>query len=144
MICIFLQITCMKKNCLICSSEFKTIKFGGRREYCFNCLPSEGLNPAERKTMIRQVLKQKTLEYKGAKCNLCGYNKCIGALHLHHLDPSKKSFNLSCYKSTKWLDYKNEADKCIVLCANCHSELHWGNDKSGLVLEAAVSAKHME
>lgn len=34
----------MEKNCTICKEKFNTIKFGGRREYCFKCLPSEGLN----------------------------------------------------------------------------------------------------
>jgi len=142
MVCIFIQITYMRKNCTICDNEFETIKFGGRREYCFNCLPSEGLNAPQRKTLIRQVLKRKTLEYKGGKCSICGYNKCIGALQLHHKNPNEKEFNLSSYQSTKWTDYKKEAEKCIILCANCHAELHWGeNSKSGLVLEAVTSAK---
>jgi hypothetical protein len=125
MICILLQINFMKKNCTICNSEFETIKFGGKREYCFDCLPSEGLSAPERKTLIRQVLKKKTIEYKGGKCSKCGYDKCIAALQLHHTDPSQKEFSLSSYQSTKWSDYKKEADKCELLCANCHAELHW-------------------
>lgn len=98
--------------------------------------------PPERKTLIRQVLKKKTIEYKGGKCFLCGYNKCVGALQLHHRDPNKKEFNLSSYQSTKWIDYKKESDKCDLLCANCHAELHW--NMSSIVMETNRSAKLIE
>ena len=58
------------------------------------------------------------------KCERCGYNKCIRALEFHHLNPSEKDFGLSrCLtKNVKLL--KAEADKCILLCSNCHAEIH--------------------
>jgi hypothetical protein len=43
------------------------------------------------------VKKQKLVDYKGGKCIKCGYNKYIGNLAFHHLDPSKKDFIV--YKS---------------------------------------------
>ena len=65
------------------------------------------------------------VEYKGGKCEVCGYDKCIEALEFHHIDETTKEFAVS--GSTKSLDrQKAEADKCIMLCANCHRELHAG------------------
>ena len=67
--------------------------------------------------------KIELVEYKGGKCERCGYNKCIEALEFHHLDPTKKDFNVSAHSySSKRM--KDEADKCLLLCSNCHREEH--------------------
>jgi predicted HNH restriction endonuclease len=56
---------------------------------------------------------------------LCGYDKCIEALDLHHKDASQKDFGISSGGLTRsWELVKAEADKCVLLCANCHRELH--------------------
>jgi hypothetical protein len=73
----------------------------------------------------RKKTKQLLVEYKGGKCEFCGYNKCIEALEFHHIDETTKEFSIS--GSTKSLEkQKEEADKCYMLCANCHRELHSG------------------
>lgn len=71
----------------------------------------------------RKRTKIKLIEYKGGKCECCGYSKCIEALEFHHLDPSKKDFQIS-GTSKSFEILKNEADKCILVCANCHREIH--------------------
>lgn len=77
-----------------------------------------------RKSYYRKV-KEKLIEYKGGKCQLCGYNKCTTALEFHHLNPSQKDFTIS--GGTKSFEKaKIEADKCILVCANCHREIHSG------------------
>lgn len=43
----------------------------------------------------RKKIKQMALDYKGSKCSICGYQKSVYALIFHHLDPSKKDFNIS-------------------------------------------------
>lgn len=71
------------------------------------------------------------MEYKGSKCQLCDYNKYPGALEFHHLDPNEKDFNISKARLLSFnLEIKKELDKCILLCANCHREVH--NDPSVL------------
>ena len=86
------------------------------------------INHASRKDRERsyyQSVKQRVVDYKGGKCQVCGYNKCITALEFHHLDPSKKDFTIS--GGTKSFEkLKPEIDKCICVCANCHREIHSG------------------
>lgn len=73
----------------------------------------------------RQRLKEKLVEYKGGKCEICGYNKCINALEFHHLDPSEKDFGISNGNAIAFEKAKKEVDKCILVCANCHREIHF-------------------
>jgi hypothetical protein len=73
----------------------------------------------------RIKLKVMAVEYKGGKCSVCGYNKCIAALDFHHLDASSKEFSISADGSTRgWERLKVELDKCILVCSNCHREIH--------------------
>ena len=73
----------------------------------------------------RRKVKSLLVEYKGGECQVCGYNKCNEALEFHHIDESTKEFGLS--GSTKSFErQKAEADKCVLLCSNCHKELHAG------------------
>jgi 5-methylcytosine-specific restriction endonuclease McrA len=75
----------------------------------------------------RRKIKQMSIEYKGGKCQVCGYCKYQGALELHHLDPSTKGFGIGDKGYTRsWEKVKTELDKCILLCANCHREVAAG------------------
>lgn len=72
--------------------------------------------------------KQKMVDYKGGKCERCGYNKCIAALEFHHKDPTQKDFDISSGPSFKMKKMKNELDKCNLLCSNCHKEFHFSQE----------------
>lgn len=69
--------------------------------------------------------REKLVEYKGGKCEICGYDKCIDALEFHHKNPDEKEFGLSCGNTIKFEEKKKEADKCILVCSNCHREIHF-------------------
>jgi hypothetical protein len=73
------------------------------------------------------------IEYKGGKCEKCGYDKCAEALDFHHVDPATKSFSISKAKGNKMDALKKEADKCVLLCSNCHREEHYRQNQ--LILE---------
>ena len=74
----------------------------------------------------RRKNKDMAIEYKGGKCEKCGYNKCNGALEFHHLNPEEKDFSISTSGTTKSFErIKKEIDKCILVCANCHREIHY-------------------
>ena len=73
----------------------------------------------------RQRLKEKLVEYKGCKCEICCYYNCINALEFHHLDPSEKDFGIANGNAIAFEKAKKEVDKCILVCANCHREIHF-------------------
>lgn len=78
-----------------------------------------------RKTSYRNEVKKKCVEYKGGKCLICEYNRCYAALDFHHKNPEDKDFTIS--GGTKSFEnLKPELDKCILVCRNCHSEIHSG------------------
>src|SRR5579864_7670151 len=75
----------------------------------------------------RKKIKILAIEYKGGKCQICGYSRYQGALELHHLNPKDKSFAIGDKGYTRsWEAIRSELDKCILLCANCHREVAGG------------------
>lgn len=86
---------------------------------------AEYLKKAVSKRRIK--IKEMSVAYKGGKCQVCGYNKYIGALEFHHVDPNTKEFGLGLDGLTRsWKRVKNEIDKCVLVCSNCHREIHAG------------------
>ena len=73
----------------------------------------------------RQDAKLKLLKHHGGKCKSCGYDKCIRNLTFHHYDPSKKERQIS-GATVSYERLKKESLKCILLCSNCHGEVHDG------------------
>lgn len=69
--------------------------------------------------------KLSAVAYKGGKCCYCGYSKCVASLHFHHRTPSEKDPNWTRMRTWKFDKIKKELDKCDLVCANCHGELHW-------------------
>jgi transposase len=81
----------------------------------------------ERVSRRRRKMKLILVAEAGGHCALCGYDRCVGALHFHHLDPSAKSFHLSMQGVTRSLaSARAETAKCTLLCANCHAEVEAG------------------
>lgn len=85
----------------------------------------------------RKRVKLRLIEYKGGKCKICGYDKCVAVLTFHHLEPLKKDFAIS-GKSRSYEKLKEEVDKCLLVCSNCHIEIHQG--LHGGVAELALAA----
>lgn len=115
------------KFCAKCKKEhlesefFKTPSSNGRLgSWCKGCI---NLN---NKTRVRK-LKQQAIEYMGGQCQKCGYNKCPGAMDFHHTNPEEKDFGISKVNGKSFESIKNELDKCILLCSNCHRELHYNS-----------------
>lgn len=93
----------------------KVINFGNKSK----------ITTSESVVAWRKRTKLKLVEYKGGKCQCCGYSKCIEALEFHHIDASSKEFSIS-GKSSSFEKLKKEVDKCILVCSNCHKEIHAG------------------
>lgn len=111
----------------------KTCKKHGLTEYV---LESRGYYRCktcrvEQVTKSRRNRKLKLVKHFGGKCKICGYDKCPNALHFHHSDPEKKSFGISEKGVTiSFKSAKLEAEKCILVCANCHAELHYQQENT--------------
>ena len=75
----------------------------------------------------RKKIRNLAIVYKGSKCQICGYDRYVGSLNFHHIDPASKEFGISQDGLTRsWERVKREIEKCILLCANCHAEVHDG------------------
>lgn len=74
----------------------------------------------------RKEKKKKAIEYKGGKCIICSYSRCDSALEFHHLDPKQKDFSISTNINWSFDKIKTELDKCVLVCSNCHREIHEG------------------
>lgn len=72
----------------------------------------------------RQRLKMRLLYVAGDRCTICGYDKCRTALEFHHLNPKEKDFTLSTNANIATEKALEEIKKCILVCANCHREIH--------------------
>ena len=74
---------------------------------------------------FRRRRKENLVRVCGNKCSICGYNKLKSALEFHHIDPTQKSYgvgaNGNCHDLEKDL---LEIKKCLLVCANCHREIH--------------------
>jgi transposase-like protein len=86
----------------------------------YRCLRCRRERVADRRRRVKQILVQEA----GGRCRLCGYDRYVGALHFHHLDPSQKEFNLARKGVTISIGrLREEARKCVLVCSNCHAEL---------------------
>lgn len=114
-----------KKRCSKCKKIKNVSDFYLREKgktthsYCKKC---------NRETADERVKKTKkeAVEYKGGKCIICGYNKYIGALDFHHIDQKNKQFGIGSVGSRIFKNIKDELDKCILVCKNCHAEIEGG------------------
>lgn len=77
----------------------------------------------------RNRLKTKMVAAMGGKCQCCSYNTCNDALEFHHINPQEKEFSFGRIKANPKNREKiiNELKKCILLCSNCHREIHAGH-----------------
>lgn len=74
----------------------------------------------------RKKRRQQILDHAGGKCQLCGYDICSKALSFHHKDPRAKEFPIAGSGLRSWEKVREEIDKCILVCMNCHAEIHDG------------------
>lgn len=71
----------------------------------------------------RRKVKHLLVKHFGGKCVRCGYDRCIEALEFHHRDPSTKVRTVSTGNTSSFESSLAEAEKCDLVCANCHREI---------------------
>jgi transposase-like protein len=113
---------CQRKG--LTQEDFYTRKNRPRPTYSY-CKECANKSKVDR----QRIFKKKCVDYKGGECKICGYDKCIDALDFHHVNPSKKNRSIVSMRSLgkKWDEsVKTELDKCVLVCARCHREIHAG------------------
>ncbi len=121
--------TVLHKKCCRCNlfkntNEFYNKKNARGASWCKDCFNKGTYQYQKDKALIRKLELVKKF---GGKCTKCFYKTNLAALVFHHLDESLKLFELDARsignRSQEEID--NEASKCVLLCHNCHMELHW-------------------
>jgi hypothetical protein len=109
---------------------------------CANCHrirhAREAAASRHRIVKLRRDTKRRAIALFGALCLACGCAPAPAALEFHHPDPSKKEFAISVdgiYRS--WEKVQKELENCVMLCANCHAEVHAGVRVLDLALRPA-------
>jgi len=82
---------------------------------------------SQRVSNTRRKHKKTIVKEFGGRCICCGYDKFVGALQFHHLNPNEKEFALAHNGICKSISrMRKEAEKCVLVCANCHAEIEAG------------------
>lgn len=117
------------KNCLECNNEFITtgyhMKFCSiecRKKYRNKYMKNRKFE-YDKVKIWRINNKKLSIEYKGGKCIVCDYNRCSSALEFHHIDSNEKDFSIS-HRNISFNNLKKELNKCVLICSNCHREVH--------------------
>ena len=90
----------------------------------YHLSPNRKTNSRTSDSRLRHSKKEILIEENGGKCSKCGYKKCYRALEFHHKDPTKKKFSISNCRGRSLAKLREEVKKCILICSNCHAELH--------------------
>ena len=118
-------------KCACCEAELT----GKKKKFCskkckaiwhYRLDIKENPNSQSRQKRVSLERKKMLIKLKGGKCMNCGYSKNLAALTFHHRNPENKSFPLDSRRlsNTNLESLLLEAEKCDLLCANCHAELH--------------------
>ena len=103
------------------SNEESMMNKGQGRKSLSLCKKCHAINNAERGHRNRLEY----IAYKGGRCEICGYDKCSAALDFHHKDPNEKDPTFDNIRYWGLEKAKKELDKCLLVCSNCHRELHY-------------------
>jgi hypothetical protein len=112
-------------------TEIKAITGASNGTIAYHCSPNGKAKSLRRRQInFRRNMTELKMEF-GGKCQICNYNKCLDALDFHHTDPTTKDRTYhaisAIFRNCSIQKAKEEAAKCILICANCHREIHAKN-----------------
>ncbi len=109
-------------ECVICGKALQ----GRQTKYCSKTCKNDDLQSYEAQQRRGLERKRRLVEEFGGCCSICGYHKNLAALVFHHTDADQKDFktDMRSLSNRRFEAVRDEIDKCILVCANCHAELH--------------------
>jgi hypothetical protein len=138
------------QKCSICKNEHPaTLEYFGKHgtrgldTYCKSCRHERTrqyyYNNKEKmqsqSVTWKKVQRDRINEFKNScSCLKCGENR-NWLLDFHHTDPTKKDFQISQGERFGWEKVKNEIDKCVVLCSNCHRDFHYQEKQTNITIQ---------
>lgn len=96
------------------------------------------------RTQKRRLLRERAIAYLGGVCEICRYDGSPLAFDFHHPNPREKDFNISDKIECSWEIVRAEIDKCHLLCARCHREVHDGYHPSYMEDEDSVDRGQLD
>jgi hypothetical protein len=90
-------------------------------------------------TRRKQRVRRTLVEEAGGRCAVCGYDRCIVNMHFHHVDPATKTLDMTARVGRSLDAFREEAKKCVLVCANCHGEI-----EAGLIASPPAGARYGE
>jgi len=109
-------------NCIVCGN----LLHGRQTKFCSISCKNKDLQSYQAQQRRGLARKLQLLNTSGGRCAICGYNKNLAALVFHHTDTAEKDFKLDMrsLSNRKLEPVLAEITKCILVCANCHAEIH--------------------
>ena len=109
-------------NCIVCGAVLQ----GRQTLFCSTTCKNKRHQSYKAQKSRGLTRKLELLQTTGDCCVLCGYNKNLAALTFHHVDADEKSFKLDMrsLSNRRIKVIRTELEKCILVCQNCHAELH--------------------
>lgn len=105
-----------------CRRHGETAFILDRRGY-YRCKRCRSESVARRRRRVKELLVSEA----GGACCVCGYSRHARGLHFHHVDPALKRLEINARGAGIALErLRQEAGKCVLLCANCHAEVEAG------------------
>lgn len=115
-------------TCIICNKKIANLYQSNNSNKCGTCLTN----------LRRFLIKKFAVEYKGGKCDNCGFKGNVACYDFHHINPKEKKFSVNAVNlaNKKWKIVKQELDKCQLLCSNCHRLTYNNYDNSIFIKES--------
>ena len=108
-------------DCIVCGNPFR----GRQTKYCSPQCKNKALQsyPAQKhRGLTRKLMLVKA---RGSSCSICGYDKNLAALIFHHTTQDKQfKLDMRSLSNRTFEAVLAESKKCILICHNCHAELH--------------------
>jgi hypothetical protein len=107
--------------CIVCNTKLT----GKQTKYCSSRCKWKFVRDSGYYAKRREKNKRKAIDYLGGKCVECSRVYPIKCYEFHHINPDEKEYRIGMILRYSWDVIKKELDKCILVCGNCHMEMHY-------------------